>query len=138
MEQHKAEARENARRRGKFAWSELHGYAVTYFTDRLKELFPERSIGNFEVLVTYNVPTDDMPEPFNGDTDRAFEQLRTSDFTVEILHSEAGQDITFDENNAIMQALADKRFTVHLIFAEFNEWNYLTDGEIHSEPMPGY
>ena len=130
--------RDAARRRGEFAESELHEYAVSYFTDLLTELFPERDIGNFEVSVMDNVPSDEMLEPLNGDNDRAFELLRTSNFDVEITHTDDEPDLTYDERDAIMQALADKRFTVHLIFAEFYEWDYITDGEIRSEPIPGY
>lgn len=46
-------------------------------------------------------------------------------------------DITFDERRAIMEALAEKKFTIELYFEEFNDWNYITDGEIEILPIPG-
>ena len=86
--------RDAAKRRVEFAESELHEYAVNYFTDLLTELFPARDIGNFEVSVTDNVPSDEMLEPLNGDNDRAFGLLRTSNFDVEISPADAAASIS--------------------------------------------
>ncbi|MBR5091542.1 MAG: hypothetical protein IK093_19135 [Ruminiclostridium sp.] len=136
--EHRAKAQDNARRREEFARSELHAYVVSYFTDLLTELFPERNIGNFEIIIIDDAPADELLEPLNGDTDMAFELMRTANFGIEINHSKKEPEITFDERAAIMNALAEKKFTVELFFDEFNDWNYITDGEIEIQPIPGY
>lgn len=135
--EHRAKAQDNARRREEFAKSEFHEYVVNYFTDLLKELFPKRNIKNFEIIISVDTASDEMLKPLNGDMDRAFELLRTAELDIEISHSKKEPDITFDERRAIMEALAEKKFTIELYFEEFNDWNYITDGEIEILPIPG-
>lgn len=138
LERMKEQNRDAARRRGEFAESELHEYAVGYLTDLLTEIFPERDISRFEVLVEYDVPSDEMLAALNGDTDRAFELLLTANFKIGIYHSEDEPELTEDDRDRIMEALSERRFTARLVFDEFYTWNTLTDGEINIEPIPAF
>lgn len=133
----RAEARENARKRGEFKESELLGFSQSYMRELFTELFPERDIAHTEFLIYKDLIEDAELEPVT-DSDRALALFCTGDFRMSFEFPEGEGMFDSDEIDLIMQALSERGFTIWLDFGDRNWDYYLTDGEIHKEPVPMY
>ena len=126
----------DAEMRRRFASSKLREYAVGLTETIFKELFPEKDIGNYEIDVSKDRP--DEEEVSEVSDERAAELFRTGNFTVSILSREGTDLLTDAERDAIMQAFAERKFTVVISLTGFWEDDIITHGEIHIEPRPMY
>ncbi|MBP5604824.1 MAG: hypothetical protein J6X60_04700 [Ruminiclostridium sp.] len=126
----------DAQMRAEFASSKLHEYSVELTRTIFTALFPEKDISNYMIDVTKDRP--DEKEIEDVSDERAAELFRTGNFTVSILSGEGVGLLTNEERDAIMQEFAERKFTVVLNLSGYWEDDYITDGEIHIEPIPMY
>ncbi|MBP5606329.1 MAG: hypothetical protein J6X60_12455 [Ruminiclostridium sp.] len=135
-EQRLYQLKHDAEMRAKFASSKLHEYSVSFTETIFTTLFPEKDILDYKIDVTKDSPDDEEIEEVSDE--RAAELFRTGNFTVSILSNEGTDPLTNTERDMIMQAFAERKFTVVLNLSGYWEDDYITDGEIHTEPKPMY
>ncbi|MBR5089582.1 MAG: hypothetical protein IK093_09140 [Ruminiclostridium sp.] len=136
-EARRAEARENARKRGEFKESELLAFSQGYLSGIFEQLFPERDIAHTEFIVYKDIIDDAELEPVT-DSDKALELFRTGNFRLSFTLPEGEEMFSDDEIDKIMQALSERGFTIWLDFGDRDWEYYLIDGEIFTERVPMY
>ncbi len=140
IEQIGAANRAKAERQQKFEQSAMHTIYMFHSENIINAALPDRN-GDIEISIKKDAPEDkEFAEP-NGDPEVAYEEgyelFKSGNFNVSLTPPDGAAPFTEDEKTAVMQAFSEKGFTVHIYFyGDSTNKYYLTNGEIHIEPIP--